>query len=37
MVLFRNLVGHEPRIEPLLQRRGLVVQASEKPEKPQQP
>jgi peptidyl-dipeptidase Dcp len=26
MVLFRNLVGHEPRIEPLLDRRGLVVQ-----------
>lgn len=26
MVLFRNLVGHEPRIEPLLQRRGLVMQ-----------
>ncbi|MDR7331101.1 M3 family metallopeptidase [Roseateles asaccharophilus] len=26
MVLFRNLVGHEPRIEPLLERRGLVVQ-----------
>jgi peptidyl-dipeptidase Dcp len=25
MVLFRNLVGHEPKIEPLLQRRGLVV------------
>ena len=26
MLLFRNLVGHEPRIEPLLERRGLVVQ-----------
>ena len=26
MVLFRNLVGHEPRIQPLLERRGLVVQ-----------
>jgi peptidyl-dipeptidase Dcp len=26
MTLFRNLVGHEPRIEPLLARRGLVVQ-----------
>jgi peptidyl-dipeptidase Dcp len=26
MDLFRNLVGHEPRIEPLLERRGLVVQ-----------
>ncbi|MFG6415511.1 M3 family metallopeptidase [Roseateles sp. DC23W] len=26
MVLFRNLVGHEPKIEPLLERRGLVVQ-----------
>ncbi len=26
MVLFRNLVGHEPRIEPLLARRGLVLQ-----------
>ncbi|MCY4743401.1 M3 family metallopeptidase [Pelomonas sp. UHG3] len=25
MVLFRNLVGREPRIEPLLERRGLVV------------
>jgi peptidyl-dipeptidase Dcp len=25
MVLFRNLVGHEPKIEPLLERRGLVV------------
>ena len=25
MVLFRNLVGHEPRIEPLVERRGLVV------------
>ena len=26
MVLFRNLVGHEPDIKPLLERRGLVVQ-----------
>ncbi|PTT82296.1 dipeptidyl carboxypeptidase II [Pelomonas sp. HMWF004] len=26
MVLFRNLVGHEPAIQPLLERRGLVVQ-----------
>jgi peptidyl-dipeptidase Dcp len=26
MVLFRNLVGHEPTIEPLLERRGLVLQ-----------
>ncbi|PZP35695.1 MAG: dipeptidyl carboxypeptidase II [Roseateles depolymerans] len=26
MVLFRNLVGHEPDIQPLLERRGLVVQ-----------
>lgn len=26
MLLFRNLVGHEPDIEPLLERRGLVVQ-----------
>lgn len=26
MVLFRNLVGHEPDIQPLLARRGLVVQ-----------
>ena len=25
MVLFRNLVGHEPDIQPLLERRGLVV------------
>ena len=26
MVLFRNLVGHEPDIKPLLERRGLVLQ-----------
>lgn len=26
MLLFRNLVGHEPDIKPLLERRGLVVQ-----------
>jgi peptidyl-dipeptidase Dcp len=26
MVMFRNLVGHEPDIKPLLERRGLVVQ-----------
>lgn len=26
MVLFRNLVGHEPDIQPLLERRGLVLQ-----------
>lgn len=26
MVLFRNLVGHEPEIQPLLERRGLVLQ-----------
>ena len=26
MVLFRNLVGHEPDIKPLLERRGLVMQ-----------
>ncbi len=26
MVLFRNLVGHEPDIKPLLERRGLVIQ-----------
>jgi peptidyl-dipeptidase Dcp len=25
-VLFRNLVGHEPDIQPLLERRGLVLQ-----------
>jgi len=26
MVLFRNLVGHDPDIKPLLERRGLVMQ-----------
>ena len=31
MQLFRNLVGHEPDIKPLLERRGLVVQKAQKP------
>ncbi|MDN3920772.1 M3 family metallopeptidase [Roseateles violae] len=31
MQLFRNAVGHEPRIEPLLQRRGLVLTPAAKP------
>ena len=31
MNLFRNLVGHEPDIKPLLERRGLVVQPAAKP------
>lgn len=31
MQLFRNLVGHEPDIQPLLERRGLVVQKVQKP------
>ena len=36
MVLFRNLVGHEPDIKPLLERRGLVVREALRSYKPVQ-
>lgn len=37
MALFRSFAGHDPKIEPLLEKRGLVPEQSAQPEQPKQP